>query len=98
MIHPLKYYTPQDLEDLGKEGFFPIREKITIIKLIETGQIPALNKGANPKFKQWSIKGEDILKFLDLRGTFPLQEEGKGLWNKDAKSKTTKTKKKSAAS
>lgn len=96
MIHPGKYYTPQELEDLGKDGFFPVKEKITIIKLINSGQIPAINISVNPKLTYWKIKGEDILAFLDLRGTYSIKEGEQ--WNKDAKNKTTKTKKKSGVS
>lgn len=96
MIHPDKYYSPQELEDLGKEGFFPVKEKITILKLIESRQLIAVNISTNPKLKYWKVKGSDILKFLDSRGTFSLQEEGKQ-WSKDEKNKTTKTRKKKGA-
>lgn len=92
MINPGKYYTPQELEDMGKEGFFPIKEKITILARIESGELPAFNRGRKDGRKSWMIKGSDILAFLDLRGTYSLQEREK--WKNDEESKTTKTRKK----
>lgn len=94
MISPEKWYSPQELEDMGKEGIFPVREKITILKLIETGKLPATNVGTNAEYKVWKIKGADILAFLDSRGTFTL-------YNDDQKTRTRtrgKTKEKKAPS
>lgn len=92
MIHPLKYYSPQDLEDLAKEGFFPIKEKISIIKLIESGKLIAVDISISDGRKYWKIKGSDILAFLDNRGSFKLNKDDGKKTNSRPRGKAKETK------
>lgn len=80
MINPLKYYTITELMELGEQSFFPITNRATILKLIETGKLKAQDYGTGDK-PNWQVKGEDVLTFLDTSGSF----EKKVIQNKNAK-------------
>ena len=73
MIDPLKYYTITELLELSKEGYFPVKSRTSVIRIIKAGKLRAINVGAEDR-PNYTIKGEDILVFLDSRGRFTIQK------------------------
>lgn len=73
MINPRKYYTITDLLKLAKEGFFPIKSRTTIMRLIQSGKLPVANTSSGGK-RTYFIKGEDLLAFLDSSGSYEIED------------------------
>lgn len=65
MINANLYYTPREVTMLAQSGYFTIRSRATLSKLIKSGKLKAVNYGTtNRPF--YRIKGEELLRFNEL--------------------------------
>lgn len=69
MIISEKLYRVTEIIELAREGFFPIRDRHTISKLIKSGKLKAMNTGAKEK-KIWHISGSELLAYLKSSSSF----------------------------
>ncbi len=53
--------------ELIKESWFPIKSSITLKKLIEQGELEAVDVSTSPEFKRYRISRESALKFVKRR-------------------------------
>lgn len=74
MINDHKFYTLTEVEELGRQGYFPVKDRHTLIKLIKSNKIKAVNMGAGKK-PIWQVKGEDLKMAIKSAGSF--EEKGK---------------------
>lgn len=66
MINPMAYYTPKQVVDLGQAGFFPVRSRTTVGKLIKTGRLNVVNYATQGNRPYYKIKGEELIRFMQL--------------------------------
>ena len=65
MISPQLYYTPREVLQLSLSGYFPVRSRTTLQKLIKSGKLKTVSYGTG-KRPYYKIKGEELLRFLEL--------------------------------
>lgn len=53
--------------ELLKEPWFPVKSAITLKKLIEQGELEAVNVSTSPEFKRYRISKESALNFVKRR-------------------------------
>ncbi len=65
MINPSIYYTPREVIKLAQAGYFPVRSRTTLQRLITSGKIKTTNygSGSRPFYK---IRGDELLRFSEL--------------------------------
>ena len=66
---PIKYYSLAELVEQGQKGYFPIKTKPTLLKLINTRRLYAINVGSSSEKPVYAIKGETLNMFLSEYGT-----------------------------
>lgn len=76
MIDPLKYYPISDVLQMAKEGYFPVKSRMTLLRLIRSGKIRVLNTGTEDK-PVYHFKGETLLQFLDDKGKLQISRNKK---------------------
>ena len=74
MIIPEKFYRVSEIIELAREGFFPIKDRHTISKLIKSGKLKAMDTGAEEK-KIWHISGSELLAYLKTSSSFEEKEK-----------------------
>lgn len=62
-IDPLRYYDLSELVRMGQKGYIPIKTKVTLLRLITKGKLPAVNVSSTEK-AVYTIKGEHLIAFL----------------------------------
>lgn len=55
------FYTTQELVD---EAWFPVRSTLTVKKLIESGNLEAVNISTSARFKRYRISKQSVLDFM----------------------------------
>lgn len=63
-IDPQKFYNLSELVALGQEGYFPVKSRPTLYRLIRENKLKATNVTVRSK-NQFFILGNDILKFVN---------------------------------
>lgn len=58
------FYTTQELVD---EKWFPVRSTLTVKKLIESGNLEAVNISTSARFKRYRISKQSVLDFMELQ-------------------------------
>lgn len=65
MINSNLYYTPREVIVLAQAGYFPVRSRATLTKLIKSGKLKVVNYGTNTR-PFYKIKGEELIRFNEL--------------------------------
>lgn len=82
MINPELYYTPKQITTLASKGFFPIKARATLMKLIKSNVLKSVRYdtgGIRPYFK---VKGSELIRFVEFGDigsygeTVGIQEQG----------------------
>jgi len=73
MIEPHKWYTISELLKIGAERYFPIKTRLSILRLIRNGRLPVLNAGTKEK-PVYYFKGEWLLAFLSNYGQLKIHQ------------------------
>jgi len=74
MIEPHKWYTISELLKIGAERYFPIKTRLSILRLIRNGRLPVLNAGTKEK-PVYYFKGEWLLAFLSNYGQLKIHQK-----------------------
>ena len=61
-IEPHDIYTSSQVIELGKKGLFPIKSRTTLHRLIHTGKLIPINKGAADR-PIWAFPGTYLQEF-----------------------------------
>jgi hypothetical protein len=88
MIEPNKWYTISEVLKIGAERYFPIKTRLTLLRLIRNGRLPVLNAGTKQK-PVYYFKGEWLLAFLSKYGQLTIHKKGEMIkWKGPTKTKT----------
>ena len=75
MIEPNKWYTISEVLKIGAERYFPIKTRLTLLRLIRNKRLPVLNAGTKQK-PVYYFKGEWLLAFLSKYGQLTIHQDG----------------------
>ena len=65
---PKKGYS-YNFSELLTNGFLGIRSKVTLTKLCESGRIKSFDASFSGRDRQFRIKGEDVIEWLEKKNT-----------------------------
>lgn len=65
MINPNVYYSPREVVKLGQAGYFTIKSRMTLQKMIHDGKIEVSKYDAGSR-TYYKIRGSELMRFMEL--------------------------------